>query len=109
MLFLWQVGSISEFIVDDIIDDDEEEEEEDESEYNHFESLCAICDDGGELLWYVLSLYNTIPQRQFLCLACVASFVESTITYLNCQFAKMFYLILFSLLYVPLLVCLHPD
>ncbi|PHT35384.1 Protein ENHANCED DOWNY MILDEW 2 [Capsicum baccatum] len=45
-----EVGSISEFIVDDIIDDDEEEEEEDESEYNHFESLCAICDDGGELL-----------------------------------------------------------
>nr|XP_009774259.1 PREDICTED: uncharacterized protein LOC104224336 [Nicotiana sylvestris] len=43
-----EVGSISEFIVDDIIDDNEEEEEDDD--YNHFESLCAICDDGGELL-----------------------------------------------------------
>ncbi|TMW93781.1 hypothetical protein EJD97_011169 [Solanum chilense] len=45
-----EVGSISEFIVDEIINDDEEEEEDDESDYNHFESLCAICDDGGELL-----------------------------------------------------------
>ncbi|XP_055808743.1 protein ENHANCED DOWNY MILDEW 2 isoform X2 [Solanum dulcamara] len=43
-----EVGAISEFIVDEIIDDNEEEE--DESDYNHFESLCAICDDGGELL-----------------------------------------------------------
>ncbi|KAK4723355.1 hypothetical protein R3W88_026134 [Solanum pinnatisectum] len=45
-----EVGSISEFIVDEIINDDEEEEDDDESDYNHFESLCAICDDGGELL-----------------------------------------------------------
>lgn len=44
-----EVGSISEFIVDEIIADNEEEEEDD-SDYNHFESLCAICDDGGELL-----------------------------------------------------------
>ncbi|KAJ8534425.1 hypothetical protein K7X08_016153 [Anisodus acutangulus] len=43
-----EVGSISEFIVDEIIDDNEEEDDDDD--YNHFESLCAICDDGGELL-----------------------------------------------------------
>ncbi|XP_059301072.1 protein ENHANCED DOWNY MILDEW 2 isoform X2 [Lycium ferocissimum] len=42
-----EVGSISDFIVDEIIDDNEEEDDDD---YNHFESLCAICDDGGELL-----------------------------------------------------------
>ncbi|CAN4097164.1 unnamed protein product [Withania somnifera] len=49
-----EVGSKSEFIVDEIIANNEEEEDEDEDEddtdYNHFESLCAICDDGGELL-----------------------------------------------------------
>lgn len=102
--FFWQVGAMSEFIVDDIIDD-EEEEEDDESNYNHFESLCAICDDGGELLWYVLS--HSIKKTLMSCLCCI--FVESALTYLNYQLANC-YLIRFSLLYDPVLMsCFHPD
>lgn len=66
-----QVGSISEFIVDDIIDDNEEEEEDDD--YNHFESLCAICDDGGELLWCVLSPYLTRKTTLMSSLCCIFS------------------------------------
>lgn len=42
------------FIVDDVedyvIDDDDESNEDD----NLFDSVCAFCDNGGQLLWYVL-------------------------------------------------------
>lgn len=32
-------------------DDNEADEEEEEEEEDLFDSVCAICDNGGELLW----------------------------------------------------------
>ena len=52
--FLWQdVGNTSRpaFIVEnDMIDEDEEFESDEEEDL--FDSVCSICDNGGELLWY---------------------------------------------------------
>ena len=47
-----QTTDMSGFIVDDV-DDDILDEEEDEEE-DVFDSVCAFCDNGGDLLWYVL-------------------------------------------------------
>lgn len=47
-----QTTDMSGFIVDDV-DDDTLDEEEDEEE-DVFDSVCAFCDNGGDLLWYVL-------------------------------------------------------
>ena len=33
-------------------DDNDEDEENDEDNDELFDSVCAICDNGGELLWY---------------------------------------------------------
>lgn len=46
-----QTTDMSGFIVDDV-DDDILDEEEDEEE-DVFDSVCAFCDNGGDLLWYV--------------------------------------------------------
>ncbi len=50
-----QATVMSGFIVEDMVDDilDEEEDESNEDE-DVFDSVCAFCDNGGELLWYVL-------------------------------------------------------
>lgn len=50
-----QATTMSAFIVDDVDDDNFEDAEEDESneEDDLFDSVCAICDNGGDLLWYV--------------------------------------------------------
>lgn len=61
----------SGFIVDDaedVMTDPKEESDEDE---DLFDSVCAFCDNGGELLWYdcfLLHFYNS-------CLLCVNSYV----------------------------------
>ena len=34
-------------------DDNVEDEENDEDDGGLFDSVCAICDNGGELLWYL--------------------------------------------------------
>lgn len=53
------------FIVDNIDDDTIEEaaEESDEDDVL-FDSVCAFCDNGGKLLWYVFLSYKLIC---FLC------------------------------------------
>lgn len=50
-------GSKLSFIVEDDADVMEEDikdnsESEDEDDGDVFDSVCAICDNGGELLWY---------------------------------------------------------
>lgn len=49
---------MSAFIVDDVEDDNFEDLEEDESndEDELFDSVCAFCDNGGNLLWYIFFL-----------------------------------------------------
>ncbi|KAG6793586.1 hypothetical protein POTOM_002801 [Populus tomentosa] len=53
----FQAATMSAFIVDDVEDDNFEDLEEDESndEDELFDSVCAFCDNGGNLLWYVFS------------------------------------------------------
>lgn len=47
----------SKFIVDDdeewdeAIGNEDEDEDEDDQESDLFDSVCSICDNGGELLW----------------------------------------------------------
>lgn len=41
---------MSNFIVDDVTEEAEEGSSGEEDE-DFFESVCAICDNGGELLW----------------------------------------------------------
>lgn len=56
----WQVNdkTLSGFIVDDL-GDETFEDGSDDDEDDQFESVCAICDNGGEIIWYV-SLFFTI-------------------------------------------------
>lgn len=44
--------------VDEDIKDDADDDSEDESDL--FDSVCAICDNGGELLWYVFLFFGNI-------------------------------------------------
>lgn len=50
--FIYQVpsASMSTFIVDDT-DDVVDGIEEDESEEEDYDTVCAFCDNGGDLLW----------------------------------------------------------
>lgn len=41
------------FVIDDCDDDiDVEDDDGDEDTKQLFDSVCAYCDDGGEILWY---------------------------------------------------------
>lgn len=50
-----QMTAMSGFIVDDVDDEllDEEDDESNEVE-DVFDSVCAFCDNGGNILWYGL-------------------------------------------------------
>lgn len=52
LLFLQEPATktMSSFIVDDVADEKGEDGSDDEED-EFFESVCAICDNGGDLLW----------------------------------------------------------
>lgn len=51
----WQeIGTATNFIVDDDMIDEFEESDGSDEEDDLFDSVCAICDNGGDILWYVL-------------------------------------------------------
>ena len=55
---VWQdIGTTKPgFIVeDDVID---EIEDDDDEEDDLFDSVCAICDNGGDILWYVFPFFS---------------------------------------------------
>lgn len=57
MLVLQDIGTTAKsgFLDDsDMVDEAEEDGSDEEGEL--FDSVCAICDNGGELLWYVFLL-----------------------------------------------------
>ena len=51
--YIYQKSQKIDFIADDNYDDDYDEVEDDEDgdEDDCFDTVCAICDDGGEVLW----------------------------------------------------------
>lgn len=50
----------SSFIVDDSDDEDiDEDAVEEDSDDDVFDSVCAFCDNGGNLLWYVFFCYSS--------------------------------------------------
>lgn len=49
---------------DDITNEDSESDEEDDN----FDSVCAICDNGGNLTWYYLLLHVFVFLRKNYCL-----------------------------------------
>lgn len=56
------VDTKKSFIVDDGLEDDMGNDDGDESEEEPdlFDSVCAICDNGGEILWYACSFSSPL-------------------------------------------------
>lgn len=57
-MLVWQDnGTVKRvgFIVDDYMMDEIEEDDGSDEEVDLFDSVCAICDNGGDLLWYAFS------------------------------------------------------
>jgi hypothetical protein len=63
--FIADDEEINEMVTDE--NNNESDEEEDEG---LFDSICAICDNGGDLLWYVQSStsLNRLTKQSLICL-----------------------------------------
>lgn len=63
----WQeIGTATNFIVDDDMIDEFEESDGSDEEDDLFDSVCAICDNGGDILWYVLfSIFGEFSFREY--------------------------------------------
>lgn len=54
---------MSGFIVDDadesISNEEDDTNVDDDDDADLFDSVCAICDNGGDIMWYAHLLYNS--------------------------------------------------